>query len=63
MISYKNSINKLKRSKILIDDEIINSNFSLNRVSASNIYSKTNNPALNNAALMDLLSTQMIQKT
>ncbi len=50
MISYKNSINKLKRSKILIDDEIINSNFSLNRVSASNIYSKTNNPALNNAA-------------
>ncbi len=50
MISYKKSRYKLKRSKILIKDEIINSSNCLNRVSASNIFSKSNNPAADNAA-------------
>ena len=50
MISYKQSRNKLKRSKILIKDEIIKSSNCLNRVSASNIFSKSNNPAADNAA-------------
>ena len=50
MISYKQSLNKLKRSKILIKDEIIKSDTCLNRVSASNIFSKSNNPAADNAA-------------
>ena len=50
MISYKQSRNKLKRSKIIIKDEIIKSSNCLNRVSASNIFSKSNNPAADNAA-------------
>jgi len=50
MISYKQSINKLKKSKILIKDEIIKSVNCLNRVSASNIFNKVNNPAADNAA-------------
>jgi len=50
MISYKQSINKLKRSKIIIKDEIIDSSNCLNRVSASNVFSKVNNPAANNSA-------------
>ncbi len=50
MISYKQSLNKLKKSKILIKDEIIKSDTCLNRVLASNIFSKSNNPAADNAA-------------
>ena len=50
MISYKQSINELKKSKILIKDEIIKSVNCLNRVSASNIFNKANNPAADNAA-------------
>ncbi len=50
MINYKNSINKLKKSKIIIGEEIINSTKCINRVSASNIFSKVNNPAADNAA-------------
>jgi len=50
MISYKQSRNKLKRSKILIKDEFIKSANSLNRVSASNILSLANHPAADNAA-------------
>ena len=50
MISYKQSRNKLKRSKILIKDEFIKSTNSLNRVSASNILSLANHPAADNAA-------------
>ena len=50
MISYKQSRNKLKRSKILIKDEFIKSINSLNRVSASNILSLANHPAADNAA-------------
>ncbi len=50
MISYKNSRIKLKNSKLKISNEIINSTNCLNRVLASNIFSKTNNPAADNAA-------------
>ncbi len=50
MISYKKSIIKLKKSKIKIGNEIINSLDSLNRVSASNIFCEVDNPASNNAA-------------
>ena len=50
MISYKQSINKLKKSKIKIKDEVIKTNNCLNRVSANNIFSKVNNPAADNAA-------------
>ena len=50
MISYKKSINILKKSKIIIKDEIIKSNDCFNRVVASNIFSRTNNPLADNAA-------------
>ena len=50
MINYKLSKNKLKKSKILIKDEVIKTVSCLNRVSDSNVYSKVNNPAANNAA-------------
>ena len=50
MISYKNSRNILKKSKIKIDDEIIKINSCINRVTANNIFSKVNNPAADNAA-------------
>ena len=50
MISYKQSISILKKSKIIIKDEMINSNDCFNRVVASNIFSTTNNPLANNAA-------------
>ena len=50
MISYKNSIKILKKSKIKIDDEIIKINNCINRVTANNIFSKVNNPAADNAA-------------
>ena len=40
MISYKKSINILKKSKIIIKDEIIKSNDCFNRVVASNIFSR-----------------------
>ena len=50
MISYKQSINELRNSRIVIKEEFVKSNNSLNRVTASNIFSKTNNPSANNAA-------------
>ena len=50
MISYKNSIKILKKSKINIGNEIIKVNSCLNRVTANNIFSKVNNPAADNAA-------------
>ena len=50
MISYKNSIQILKKSKIKINDEIIKINSCINRVTANNIFSKVNNPAADNAA-------------
>jgi len=50
MISYKNSIQILKKSKIKINDEIIKIDSCINRVTANNIFSKANNPAADNAA-------------
>ncbi len=50
MISYKNSRRILKKSKIKIDNEILDVDNCINRVSANNIFSKVNNPAANNAA-------------
>ena len=50
MISYKRSINILKKSKIRIGDEILKVTNCLNRVSSNNIFSKVDNPAGNNAA-------------
>ena len=50
MISYKNSLDILKKSQLKIGDEIISSSNCLDRVSALNIYNKIDNPAANNAA-------------
>ena len=50
MISYKQSINIIKKSKIVIKDEIIKSNDCFNRVVATNIFSTANNPSADNAA-------------
>ena len=50
MISYKKSRNILKRSKIKIDNEVLQTDRCINRVAAENIFSKVNNPAANNAA-------------
>ncbi len=50
MISYQNSIKILNRGRLNIKNENILSTKSLNRVSSSNIYSKFNYPAGNNAA-------------
>ena len=50
MISYKNSRRILKKSKIKIDNEILDVDNCINRVSADNIFSKVNNPAADNAA-------------
>ena len=50
MISYDQSKKILKKAKIKIKDEIINSVNSLNRVVSSNIYSSINYPTSDNAA-------------
>ena len=50
MISYRQSQNILKRSKINIGEETIKTQDCLNRVSAANIFCKENNPLDNNAA-------------
>ena len=50
MISYEKSKTVLKKAKIKIKDETIKSINSLNRVVSTNIYSKINYPAGNNAA-------------
>ena len=50
MISYEKSKKILKKAKIKIKDEAIKSVNSLNRVVSTNIYSKINYPAGNNAA-------------
>ena len=42
MISYERSKKILKKAKIKIRDEIINSVNSLNRLVSSNVYSSTN---------------------
>ena len=50
MISYIKSQQILKKASIKIEDEIINSENSLNRVLSLDIFSKHNYPAANNAA-------------
>ena len=50
MISYDQSKKILKKAKIKIKDEIINSVNSLNRVVSSNVYSSINYPTGDNAA-------------
>ena len=50
MISYQNSLKILNKGRIKVKNENILTNKSLNRVSSSNIYSKFNYPAGNNAA-------------
>ena len=50
MISFKLSRKILKVSKIKIGEEYIKSSNSINRVTATDVFSKTNNPAGNNAA-------------
>ena len=50
MINYQKSKNILKKSKIKILDEIIESSKSLNRVISENIFSKVDYPAGDNAA-------------
>jgi molybdopterin molybdotransferase len=50
MISYKKSKALLSKSKIIIRDEIIKSSNCLNRVTASKVICKVNNPSGDNAA-------------
>jgi molybdopterin molybdotransferase len=50
MISYDQSLKILKKAKIKIKDEIINSVNSLNRAISSNVYSNINYPTGDNAA-------------
>ena len=50
MISYNQSIKILRKSKILIGEELIKSSNCINRIASENIFSKANNPAGNNAA-------------
>ncbi len=50
MISYEQSKKILKKAKIKIKEEIINSVHSLNRVVSKNVYSSINYPTGDNAA-------------
>ena len=50
MISYNQSLNNFKKAKLKIKDETIKSIDSINRICSSNIYSKNNYPAEDNAA-------------
>ena len=50
MINYRKSKSILKKSKIKISDEIIESSKSLNRVISKNVFSKVDYPAGDNAA-------------
>ena len=50
MISYDQSKKILKKAKIKIKDEFINSVYSLNRLVSSNVYSRINYPTSDNAA-------------
>ncbi len=50
MISYKEALKKLNRSKISIKSETILSEDSLNRISSENVYSNFNYPAADNTA-------------
>ncbi len=50
MNSYHSVLNKIKKNKFLIKNEIVNIRNSLNRVAAKDVFSPTNYPASNNAA-------------
>ena len=50
MISYKEALKKISRSKLSIKSETILSEDSLNRISSKNVYSKFNFPAADNTA-------------
>ena len=50
MKSYSKALKILKKSKIILNDEEVKSSNCLNRVSATNVYSKTNYPSANNSA-------------
>ena len=50
MKSYSQALKILKKNKIKINDENINSSVSLNRVSSVNIYTKSDYPSANNAS-------------
>ena len=51
MISYKDALRKLDRSKLSIKSESILSKDSLNRICSENVYSRFNYPAADNTAL------------
>ena len=51
MKSYNQALNILKKSKILIEDEFINSANCLRRVNAQNVYSNVNYPSADNSSL------------
>ena len=50
MKNYTQALKILNKAKIKIDDELINSSESLNRVNSKNIYSNSNLPASNNSS-------------
>ena len=50
MISYKEALKKLSRSKLSIKSETILSENSLNRICSENVYSKFSYPAADNTA-------------
>ena len=50
MIHYKKALLKLKKNKIKINSEKISVENSINRISATNLYSPNNYPAANNTA-------------
>ena len=51
MISYKEALRKLSRSKLSVKSETILSKDSLNRICSENVYSRFNYPAADNTAL------------
>ena len=50
MITYRKSLEILKKSKFKINNEIIRSENSLNRIASENVTSQSNNPSHDNAA-------------
>ena len=50
MNSYKSALDKIIKIKLSIQNELISTNNSLNRVAAKNILSKINYPSNNNTA-------------
>ena len=64
MISYKEALTRLSRSKLSIKSERILSINSLNRICSENVYSRFNYPAADNTALDGFaLNTSEINKS